>query len=84
MVSKENLKNPKISYIFEKKTVLSIIGSKCENDNEKVFKEEEPIEILKVLSSINNMDDKNMVEENLSQEITLKNIMKQKIVSLKS
>lgn len=30
------------------------------------------------------MDDKNMVEENLSQEITLKNIMKQKIVSLKS
>lgn len=70
--------------IFEKTLILSITCSKSENDDEKIFKEEEPIEILKVLSSINNMDDKNMVEENLSQEITLKNIMKQKIVSLKS
>ena len=43
---------PKISYIFGKIQVLSIIGSKCGNNNEKIFKEEESIEILKVLSLI--------------------------------
>ena len=45
-------KNLEISYIFEKTLVLSIICSKCENDNEKIFKEEEPIEILKILGLI--------------------------------
>ena len=54
VVSKENLKKPKISYIFEKKTVLSIIGSKCENVDEKIIKEEDPNEILKLLSLIKN------------------------------
>ena len=38
---------PKISCILEK-TVLSIICSKCKNEDEKIFKEEEPIEILKM------------------------------------
>ena len=49
----KKFKNLKILYIFEK-TVLSIIYSKCENDNEKRFKEEEPIEniILKILGLI--------------------------------
>ena len=46
------LSAPKISYIFGKILVLSIIGSKCGNNNEKIFKEEESIEILKVLSLI--------------------------------
>ena len=45
-------KNLKISHILEKTLVLSIICSKCENDNEKIFKEEEPIEILKILGLI--------------------------------
>ena len=45
-------KNLKILYIFEKTLVLSIICSKCENDNEKIFKEEEPIEILKIIGLI--------------------------------
>ena len=54
VVSKENLKKPKISYIFEKKTVLSITGSKCENVDEKIIKEEDPNEILKLLSLIKN------------------------------
>ena len=45
-------KNLKISYTFEKTIVLSIICSKCENDSEKIFKEEEPIEILKTLGLI--------------------------------
>ena len=41
-------KNPKISYMFEKTLVHSIIiSSKCKNQDEKIFKKEEPIEILK-------------------------------------
>ena len=43
---------PNLSYIFEKTFVLSIICSKCENKDEKIFKEEESIEILKVLNLI--------------------------------
>ena len=38
-------KNQKISYIFRKKIILSIICSKCENENQNLFKEEESIEI---------------------------------------
>ena len=45
-------KKLKILYIFEKTLVFSIICSKCENDNEKIFKEEEPIEILKIIGLI--------------------------------
>ena len=43
---------PKISYIFEKTLVLSIICSECENEDEKMFKEEESTEILKILGLI--------------------------------
>ena len=39
----------KISYLLEKTLVLSIISSKCKNEDEKLFKEQESIEILKVL-----------------------------------
>ena len=39
-------KKPKISYLLEKTLVLSIIRSKCKNENEKIFKEEESTEIL--------------------------------------
>ena len=45
-------KNPKISYIFQKALVLSIIWSKNKNEDEKTYKEEESIEILKILGSI--------------------------------
>ena len=31
-------KNPKISYIFWERLVFSIICSKCENEDEKLFK----------------------------------------------
>ena len=34
---------PKISYLLQKALVLSIICSKCKNENEKLFKEEESI-----------------------------------------
>ena len=45
-------KNPKISCIFEKTLVFSIICSKCKNEDEKIFKEEESIEILKIFGLI--------------------------------
>ena len=48
-------KNLKISYIFEKTLVLSIICSKCENEDEKILKVEESIEILKILGLIENI-----------------------------
>ena len=32
--------NPKTSYLLEKKLVLSITCSKCKNEDEKIFKEE--------------------------------------------
>ena len=40
---------PKVSFLLEKTLVLSIICIKCENVDEKIFKEEESIEILKFL-----------------------------------
>ena len=42
---------PKISYLLEKTLVLSIICSKRDED-EKLFKEEKSIEILKILGLI--------------------------------
>ena len=51
----ETFEKPKISYIFEKTLVLSINSSKCKNENEKMFKEEESIEILKILDLIENI-----------------------------
>ena len=45
---------PKISYLLEKTLVLSIICSKCKNEDEKIFKEES-IEILKILGFIQNI-----------------------------
>ena len=46
---------PKISYILEKTLVFPIIWTKRKNGDEKLFKEEESIEILKVLSLIENI-----------------------------
>ena len=55
-------------HTFRKKLVLSIICSKCENEDEKLLKEEESIEILKILGLIeNNNYFKNIVEEDISQ-----------------
>ena len=46
---------PKISYLLERAVVLSIICSKCKNENEKIFKKEESIEIRKILGLIENI-----------------------------
>ena len=43
----EKFKNPKISYIFNETLVLSIIYSKFDNNNDRIFKQEESIEALK-------------------------------------
>ena len=55
VASIENLKNHK--YLLEKTLVLSIICSKCENEDEKIFKEEESIEILKFFGLVNNIEE---------------------------
>ena len=46
---------PKISYLLEKTLVLAIICSKCKNEDEKMFKEEKSIEILKILGLTENI-----------------------------
>ena len=47
---------PKISYFLEKTLVLSIICSNCKNEDEKIFKEEESMEISKIIGIINNIE----------------------------
>ena len=66
----------KTSYLLEKILVLYIIFSKCKKEDEKLFKEEESSEILKVLRLIENIYNyfKNMTEENISQEFRRKSI----------
>ena len=46
---------PKISSLIEKALVLSISCSKCKNEDEQLFKEEKPIETLKILGLIENI-----------------------------
>ena len=45
----------KISYLLEKTFVVSSICKKCKNEDEKLFKEKESIEILKVFGLIENI-----------------------------
>ena len=47
----------KISYFQKKTSVLSIICSKCKNEDEKIFKKEELIKILKIIGLINDIED---------------------------
>ena len=50
------IKNPKISYNFLKTLSLSIVRSKCGHEYIKIFKEEESIEIFKILGLISNIE----------------------------
>ena len=50
----KNLKKPRKN-LLEKTLVLPIICSKCKNEDEKLFKEEESIETLKILVLIGNI-----------------------------
>ena len=56
IVSIENLKNLKDHTSQKKTLVLSIICSKCKSEDQKIFKEEESIEILENLGFINNIE----------------------------
>ena len=58
-------------YIFEKLLVFFIIFSKGGSSDEKIFKEEQSIEILKTICSINDIEEyqKIIAEENVTQEI---------------
>ena len=42
-------------YLLEKTLVLSVICSNCKNEDEKLFEEEESIEISKILVLIENI-----------------------------
>ena len=55
MVSIENLKNLKILYLLEKALVLFTVCSNSKNEDEKIFKEEDSIEVLKILDLIENI-----------------------------
>ena len=45
----------KASWVFEKTLVHSITCNKCKNEDEKIFKEEEPIKRLKIFGLIENI-----------------------------
>ena len=59
VVSIENLKIC-ISYLLGKTLVLSINCNKYKIEDEKIFKEEESIDILKILGLINNSEEYKM------------------------
>ena len=48
---------PKSSYFLEKTLVLSIICSICKYEDEKIFKEEESIEILNTIGLFTNIEE---------------------------
>ena len=52
----ENLETLKYHIFVDKTLVRSIICDKCGNNDEKIFKEEHSIEILKILD-LTNMDE---------------------------
>ena len=52
VVSKENLKILKYHNIFEKALGLSVVCSKCGNENKKIFNEEESVKIFKGVRKI--------------------------------
>ena len=51
----KNFEKPKISYLLEKTLALSITCSKCKDEDKKLFKEDESIEILTILGLIENI-----------------------------
>ena len=57
VVCNKNLEKPKGSDLLEKALVLVIICSKCKNEDEKIFKEEKSLVILKIIRLINNIDE---------------------------
>ena len=74
----ENLRKLKY-HIFSKKTLsVSIVYSRCGHEYEKIFKDKGSIEILKILSLLNNIEEYqkiyNHVQKGIAQESRLKKI----------
>ena len=46
-----------MSYIFKNPLRFSIVYSKCDHEYQKIFKEEESIEISKILGLTNNIEE---------------------------
>ena len=57
VLNMDNLKNPKISYIFNKTVLLSVIFDNCSVKDKKIFKEEQSIGILKILGLMKNINE---------------------------
>ena len=70
------LEKPKASYLLEKTLDLSIICSKCKNEDENLFKEEESIDIILVYW-------KHIITENVSQQFRSKNMNETRNYSFK-
>ena len=49
VICDRKFEKPKMLYLLEKTLLVSMICSKCKNEDEKLFKEEESIEILEIL-----------------------------------
>ena len=47
-------KNPKLSFVFYKTSVFSLISDKCGNKHDKILKKEQSIEILNDVDLIDN------------------------------
>ena len=54
-VKYRKFEKPKTSHLLENTLVLSTICNNCKNEDEKLFKEEESIAILKILGLIGNI-----------------------------
>ena len=70
------LEKPRASYLLEKTLDLSIIWSKCKNEDENLFKEEESIDIILVYW-------KHIITENVSQQFRSKNMNEARNYSFK-
>ena len=78
-VSNKYRKFKKTKIYIKKNTLsISIVYTKCGHECEKIFQEEESIEILKTLGLINNIEEYQkyiiMPQENVNQEFRLKTI----------
>ena len=80
----KEFKKPKILYICNKTLLLSSICNKCGKEDEKIFKEEESIEIWKILGLINNIEKYQMKKGNINQEFRLKNIEERKKIFIRT
>ena len=67
----KKFKNPKVSYILQKIISPFYYFSKCNSKIEKIFKEKESIEIMKILNFVNNIEKYQMIWQNTIEFISL-------------